>query len=164
MYMELPQEIQVSEGDSKNCVLKLLKNIYGQKQVGCIWKEYLVDMLSLIGFKAFLTDNCVFYSDYIIFVVYVNDSIFLGKDDTQLKKLICEIQETRLNIKDQGHPADYVGVNIKKMRSRSYEFMQRTLIDAIIRDVNLIDVKVMPVLAKVSMPLHAFMQQALKPT
>jgi hypothetical protein len=29
MYMELPQGIQVSEGDSKDYVLKLLKNIYG---------------------------------------------------------------------------------------------------------------------------------------
>jgi hypothetical protein len=32
MYMELPQGIQVSEGDSSDYVLKLLKNIYGQKQ------------------------------------------------------------------------------------------------------------------------------------
>ncbi len=29
MYMELPQGIQVSEGDSKNYVLQLLKKIYG---------------------------------------------------------------------------------------------------------------------------------------
>jgi hypothetical protein len=34
MYMELPQGIQVSEGDSSDYVLKLLKNIYGQKQAG----------------------------------------------------------------------------------------------------------------------------------
>ncbi len=37
MYMELPEGIQVSEGDSKDYVLKLLKNIYGQKQVGRVW-------------------------------------------------------------------------------------------------------------------------------
>ena len=34
MYMDLPQGIQVSEGDSQDSVLKLLKNIYGQKQAG----------------------------------------------------------------------------------------------------------------------------------
>ena len=34
MYMDLPQGIQVSEGDSRDSVLKLLKNIYGQKQAG----------------------------------------------------------------------------------------------------------------------------------
>ncbi len=149
MYMELPQGIQVSEGDSKDYVLKLLKKIYGQKQAGHVWNAYLVDKLSSIGFKASLIND-------IIFMVYVDDGIFLGKDDNQLKQVIQEIQGTWLKIEDQGHPADYVGVNIKKMRDGSYKFTQRTLIDAIIKDVNLTDAKVKPVPAKVSMPLHAF--------
>ncbi len=34
MYMELPQGIQVADGDSMDYVLKLLKNIYDQKQAG----------------------------------------------------------------------------------------------------------------------------------
>ncbi len=89
-------------------------------------------------------------------MVHVDDSIFLGKDDHQLKQVIQEIQGTGLKIDDQGHPADYVGVNIKKMRNGSHEFTQRTLIDAIIKDVNLTDAKVKPVPAKVSMSLHAF--------
>jgi hypothetical protein len=42
------------------------------------------------------------------------------------------------------------------MRSGSYEFTPRALINAIIKDVNLTDAKVKPVPAKVSMPLHAF--------
>ncbi len=42
------------------------------------------------------------------------------------------------------------------MCNGSYEFTQYALIDAIITDVNLIDTKVKPVPAKVSMPLHAF--------
>jgi hypothetical protein len=33
-YMELPQGIQDSWGDSIDYVLKILKNIYGQKQAG----------------------------------------------------------------------------------------------------------------------------------
>jgi hypothetical protein len=32
MYMELPQGIQTTHGDSNDNVLKLEKNIYGQKQ------------------------------------------------------------------------------------------------------------------------------------
>ena len=89
-------------------------------------------------------------------MVYVDGGIFLGKDDNQLKQVIQEIQGTGLKIEDQGHPADYVGINIKKMHDGSYEFTQRTLIDAIIKDINLTDAKVGPVLAKVPMPLHAF--------
>ncbi len=34
IYMELPQGIKTATGNSKDHVLKLLKNIYGQKQAG----------------------------------------------------------------------------------------------------------------------------------
>ena len=37
IYMELPQGIETAEGSSKDHVLKLLKNIYGQKQAGRVW-------------------------------------------------------------------------------------------------------------------------------
>jgi hypothetical protein len=120
-----------------------------------LYKEK-VDKLSSIGFKASLIDNCVFYHDGIILMVYVDNSIFLGKDNSQLKQVIQEIQGTVLKIKDQGHPADYVDINIKKMHDESYEFTQRALIDTIIKDGNLTGTKVKPVPAKVSMPLHAF--------
>ncbi len=73
-----------------------------------------------------------------------------------MKQVIQEIQGTGLKIEDQGHPADYVGVNIKRVPDGSYEFTQRALIDAIIKDINFTDKKVEPVSAKVSMPLHAF--------
>ncbi len=124
--------------------------------MGCIWNKYLVDKLSLIGFMALLINDCVFYHNDIIFMVYVNDGIFLGKDNTQLKKVIHKIQETGLKIEDQGHLADYVSINIKKMCNGSYKLTQHALINVIISDVNLKDAKVKPVSAKVSMPLHTF--------
>jgi hypothetical protein len=69
-------------------VLNLLKNIYGQKQASQVWNKFLVDNLQSIGFKASIVDDCVFYQDGIIFMVYVDDGTFLGKDDEQLKKVI----------------------------------------------------------------------------
>jgi hypothetical protein len=48
-------------------------------------------------------------------MVYVDDGIFLGNNDAQLQQPIKEMQGLGLNIKDQGHPADYVCVNIKKL-------------------------------------------------
>jgi hypothetical protein len=87
---------------------------------------------------------------------YVDDGIFLGSDDLQFQEVIKDIQNLGFNIKDQGHPADYVGVNIKKLKDGSYEFTQRALIDSIIDDVGLKDAKVEPVSAIVSLQLHAF--------
>ncbi len=76
--------------------------------------------------------------------------------DSKLQEVIKEIQNLGLNIEDQGHPADYAGVNIKKLKDGSYEFTQRGLIDSIIDDVGHKDAKVKPVPAKVSLQLHAF--------
>ncbi len=137
IYMELPQGIQTAHGNSKDHMLKLEKNIYGQKQASCVWNSFLMDKLLSIGFTTSLVDDCVFYRDDVIFMVYVDDCIFLGDDDSKLQQAIKDIQDIGLNIENQGHPADYVGVNIKKLRDGSYEFTQCSLIDSIINDVGL---------------------------
>jgi hypothetical protein len=121
IYMESPQGIQTKHGNSRDHMMKLEKNIYGQKQAGHVWNSFLVDKLTSIGFTMSLIDDCVFFCDDIIFMVYVDDGIFLGNDDLQLHEVIKKIQDLGLNIEDQGHPADYVGVNIKKLKDGSYE-------------------------------------------
>jgi hypothetical protein len=115
IYMELPQGIQTAHRNSKDHVLKLEKNIYGQKQAGRVWNSFLVDKLTSLGFTPSLIDDCVFFHNDTIFMVYMDDSIFLGNDDSKLQDAINEIQDSGLNIEDQGHPADYVGVNFKKL-------------------------------------------------
>jgi hypothetical protein len=133
IYMELPQGIQTAHGNSKNHVLKLGKNIYGQIQTGCEWNLYLVDELMSIGLIPSQIDGCMFFRNDIIFMVYVDDGIFLVSNDSQLQAVIKKIQALGLNIEDQGRPADYVGVNIKIQRDG-----------------------LKPVPAKVSLWLHAF--------
>jgi hypothetical protein len=86
----------------------------------------------------------------------MDDGIFLGNDDVQLLQAIKEIQCLGLNIKDQGYPADHVGVSIKKHCNGFYEFTQRALIDSIIEDAGISNSKTKPVPAKVSLQLHAF--------
>ncbi len=77
-----------------------------------------------MGFTMSLIDDCVFFHSDVIFMVYVDDGIFLGSNDSQLQEVIKEIQNLGLNISDQCHPVDYVGVNIKKLKDDSYEFTQ----------------------------------------
>jgi hypothetical protein len=90
MYMELPTGIHTKHENSKDHVLKLLA-IYRQKQIGCVWNSYLVTKLHEINFKQSLIDNCVFYRDDVIFIVYVNVRIFLGSSDQQLHDIINKL-------------------------------------------------------------------------
>ncbi len=87
-------------GNSKDHVLKLLKNIYGQKQAGRVWNSFLVDKLTSLGYTSSLINDCVFFCDDIIFMVYVDNGIFLGNKDAQLQQAIKEIQDLGLNIED----------------------------------------------------------------
>ena len=91
LYMELPQGIESCHGDRKNYVLKLLANFYGQKQAGRVWNHYLVERLEKLGFTSSLIDECVFYRNDVIFILYVDDGIFLGKDNQQLSDIIMEL-------------------------------------------------------------------------
>ena len=124
LYMEIPYGIETTTGSTKDYVLKLLANMYGQKQAGRIWNQYLVNKLESIGFTQSHVDECVFYRNDIIFIVYVDDGIFLGKSDDQLSSVLKELIDIGLQIEDQGHPADYVGVNINCFSDGSYKFSQ----------------------------------------
>jgi hypothetical protein len=104
IYMELPQGIQTKHGNSKEHVLKLEKNIYSKKQAGRVWNSFLVDKLMSIGFTTSLIDDCIFFLGDIIFMVYVDDCIFLGIADLQLQEVIKEIQDLGLDIEDQAIP------------------------------------------------------------
>jgi hypothetical protein len=98
----------------------------------------------------------VFYRGNVIFIVYVNDGIFIGADDDEITKAIREIREAGLDIEDQGHPADYVGVSIKKHRNGYIELLQRALINSIVEDCCLEDAYTKPVPAKTNLQLHPF--------
>ncbi|KAL7454296.1 hypothetical protein ACHAXS_000324 [Conticribra weissflogii] len=135
--MELPQGIKRKYGTSKDCILRLVANLYGQKQAGRVWNQYLVDKLASIGFKQLAVDKCVFYWNNVIFIVYVDDGIFLGPSDQVLMQVIQEIKDTGLEVEDQGYPSDYVGVNVQKQAD----------------DMGLKDKYMKPVPAKVSLHL-----------
>ena len=112
--MKLPPGIETKHGNSKNYVLKLLANLYGQKQAGCVWNQYMTDKLRDSGFQQSQVDECVFYCNDIIFIVYIDDGLFFGSHDGTLTLIVKQLKDVGLNVEDQGHPADYVGVNIKK--------------------------------------------------
>ncbi len=78
----------------------------------------------------------------------MDDGIFIGDSNEQLLEVIAELQYLGLKIQDQGHPADYVGVSIKPLKSGGFEFTQRALIDLIIADVRVDGTPTNPVPAK----------------
>ena len=112
--------------------------MYGQKQAGKVWADFLSENLFKIGFERSNINECVFYRGKLVFLVYVDDGIFFSPwTGRQFNNVIKELKDSKLKIEDQGHPADHVGVNIKKQGKVSYEFKQPALTQQIIEDVRL---------------------------
>jgi histone deacetylase 1/2 len=138
MYMELPKGIEMADGSRKTHVLKLLKNLYGQKQAGRVWNQHLVKGLIKIGFKQSEIDECVFYRSKTIFVVYVDDGIFAGPDSKEIDQAIDDLQSAGFNVEDKGNIKDYLGVHhVTKLTDGRLKLWQLHLTQQIVSDVGL---------------------------
>ena len=109
MYLQLPDGIETDSGNSRTHVLKLLRNVYGQKQAGKVWDDFLSEKVFKIGFERSKMDECVFYRDNLVFLVYIDDGIFFSLDGTSINNVIRELQDYKLKQEDQGHPATMWG-------------------------------------------------------
>ena len=90
IYMEIPKGFDLTDEalSKKDYVLKLHRNVYGQKQAGRVWNQYLVDhLVNAVGFKQSKVDECVFYRGNVIYVLYTDDSILAGPSQDESTKL-----------------------------------------------------------------------------
>ena len=141
MYMEIPRGFNVSEkGDF---VLKIHKNIYGQKQAGRVWNNHLVDKLIQIGFKQCDHDPCVFTKGQNIYVLYVDDSILMGPNPKELDSLIQQMRDASLDLTVEGDVSDFLGVNVEYKKDGTVHLTQPQLIKSILEELHLMrdDVK-----------------------
>ena len=105
-----------------------------------------------------LIDECVFFCDDTIFVVYVDNGLFLVPSECKLTVMIKALKQLGLKIEDHGHPSTYIGINIKKHHDGTYEFSQLALTDSILNYVGLTcSNKVKPLLMSCSKCLHAYL-------
>jgi Reverse transcriptase (RNA-dependent DNA polymerase) len=74
LYMEIPKGFEVV-GENLDYVLKLKKNLFGQKQAGRVWNKHLVNKLESVGFKQSVIDECLFFKSSAMFILYTDDSI-----------------------------------------------------------------------------------------
>jgi Reverse transcriptase (RNA-dependent DNA polymerase) len=91
--MKIPKGFTIGTGYNKTHVLKLIQNIYGQKQAGRIWNKYLHRILLELGWVQSKVDNCLYYKGDILFLVYVNDGILVAPVDEHIKNELKIFEE-----------------------------------------------------------------------
>jgi hypothetical protein len=138
LYMKIPKGFEVEDGNNDDYILEIRRNIYGQKQAGRVWNEYLAEILiKKVGFVQSKVDRCVFYRDKVMYVLYTDDSILAGPDEAEIDRVIEDIKQAGLNITIEGDLQDFLGINIDRKPDGSIHLTQPHLIDQILKDLRL---------------------------
>lgn len=145
MYMKIPRGFKIEGHDQSTHVLKLKKNLYGQKQAGrVLWNQHLNAKLLQLGWKRSIIDDCVYYKGNVIFIVYVDDGIFMSPSNENITKEV-ELFKANFNISVEGDLCDYVGVNIERKKDGTVHMTQPQLINSVLKELNFNeDTKPMP--------------------
>ncbi|KAI2494626.1 hypothetical protein MHU86_19904 [Fragilaria crotonensis] len=140
LYMKVPAGMELEDDSNPNdFVLKIHRNIYGQKQAGRVWNQYLVrKLVKDLGFQHLAVDECVFYRGSTLYVLYTDDSLLAGPDKKEIDKIIDELQKkAKLSITVEGDLADFLGVSIDRRTDGTIHLSQPHLIDQILEDLRL---------------------------
>ena len=141
MYMEFPRGFSVPGGiDRKAVFLKLHRNLYGQKQAGRAWYEYLrkqlITRLDLCNRN--MTNACfIGGGGKVMYALYIDDSILGAPSHQELEEAIKAIQDAKLQITLEGDLTDFLGVKIERKSTNEIIFTQPHLIDDILNDLGL---------------------------
>jgi Reverse transcriptase (RNA-dependent DNA polymerase) len=136
LYMEIPKGFEVV-GENLDYVLKLKKNLFGQKQAGRVWNKHLVKKLESVGFKQSVIDECLFYKGSSMFILYTDDSTLVGPNDNELEVIIKDMQKADLNMTIEGDISDFLGVQIERKTEAEFYLTQPHLINDILKELRL---------------------------
>ncbi|KAK2453566.1 putative mitochondrial protein [Trifolium repens] len=116
VYMYIPDGVHVSK---PNQVCKLLKSLYGLKQVSRKWYEKLTSLLVAEGYIQSTADHSLFTitsgSDFTALLVYVDDIILAGTSVTEIDR-IKFILDNNFKIKDLGPLKYFLGFEVAQSR------------------------------------------------
>ena len=141
VYMELPVGMTLLTGDKKDKVLKLQKSLYGLKSAGKNWFDHLKGGLIRRGFKPSQIDPCVYMSETLVLLVYIDDVLIISRSEKDIEKFVHSMKNgpERYNFTDEGDISKYLGVDIVRNKDGSMELRQTYLIQRIIEKVGLVE-------------------------
>jgi Reverse transcriptase (RNA-dependent DNA polymerase) len=119
--------------------MKVINNIYGQKQAGRVWYRFLTDKLKKeLHFEQSSYDPCVLWNDGCLIVIYTDDTIITGSNTAKVDATIERIASL-FNITSEDQVDDFIGVNITHTEDGKVLLTQPKLIQSILDDLGLKD-------------------------
>jgi hypothetical protein len=129
LYMDVPKGVKLEDAkNTHDCVLRIIKNLYSQKQADRVWYQYLMKGLEEMGFVKSKVDECVFYYKSCLVLIYVDDSIIMGPIKSQVQEITKRISKNM---------CEFLGIEMQKKEDGSLSLSQPQLIDSILKDLRM---------------------------
>jgi hypothetical protein len=120
-------------------VLKLKRSLYGQKDAPRMFFKFLKENLLKCGYKQSAFDPCLFISEDVICLVYVDDCLFFSKSQENIDRSIEQIRKTGMELNVEDDVAGFLGVHINHNEDGKVTLLQTGLIDRVIAAMGLED-------------------------
>jgi hypothetical protein len=72
-----------------------------------------------------------------VYVLYINDSILAGPNESELNQIIKDMEKAGLKLTVEGDISDFLGVQIERKSDGTIHMVQPHLIDQILEDLRL---------------------------
>ena len=95
------------DNEDNDTLLKLKKHIYGRRDAGRAWWEFLLDGLTEMRCCQTETDQFVFIKYDVIILICVDDCVTLSKDKHQIEDNMTSLKK-RHTITDEGNLEEYL--------------------------------------------------------
>jgi hypothetical protein len=83
-------------------------------------------------------DKCVYYRNSTILLCYIDDTILINPDNTEIDKVIVQqLKDLKFNVTDEGQIEDYLGVWIQCIGNGKIQMSHPHLIQQVLEDMNL---------------------------
>ena len=114
VFVEMPRGFRQ---DGK--VLKLKKNLYGLKSAPRQWTNMAKASMEKLGFTSVTeVDPCLFISDKVICLNYVDDCLMFAKDVKDIDAVIKGLREQNFILEEEEDVAGFLGVHIERSSTK----------------------------------------------
>jgi len=134
VYLEMPRGFT-----EPGKVLKLKRSLYGLKQSPRNFFQHLKGKLEGIGFESARdVDPCLFISDKVICLVYVDDTLFYSPRQEYIDDVVRKLEEEGMDLETEDDVAGFLGVHIERNdKNGTIKLTQKGLIKRIIETLEI---------------------------
>jgi hypothetical protein len=111
IHVHQPRGFHCGKGDE---VLRLKQTLYCLKQSPRYFFQYVTERLIKQGLTASKLDPCLFISNSLIVIIYVNDILIYGKSDDEINEVIERLKQDDIALHREGTAEGYLGVDIQQ--------------------------------------------------